>query len=277
MSLISGFARGVAFPLLELIAGRKNAVRLGRALSMAARRDIANDMASNGELLVQQVVLRDAQGPLCIFDVGANAGHWSSSLLAAAAGRDIEIHVFEPASATFAILKNNLAAAGQRIHFVQQALSSAPGSAQLHIVGDGLGVNSLHHRADASGAETITLNTVDDYCAAAGITRIDLIKIDAEGHDLSVMEGAKRMLASKSIAAMQFEYNQRWIDSRHFLKDAFELLQPLGYEIGKATPKGIEFYPAYHFELESYREGNYLACLPALKDVFPQLKWWNLE
>ncbi len=144
-------------------------------------------------------------------------------------------------------------------------------------MGEGLGVNSLHARPDGKGAETITLNTVDAYCAQANIRHVDLIKIDAEGHDLMVMEGARRMLEAKAIEALQFEYNARWIDSRHYLKDAFELLQPLGYELGKVTPQGIEFYPGYHWELESFREGNYLACLPGAKARFPQVKWWNLE
>jgi hypothetical protein len=61
------------------------------------------------------------------------------------------------------------------------------------------------------------------------------------------------------------------------LKDAFELLLPLGYKLGKITGKGLEFYPDWHFELESFREGNYLACLPEWSSRFPQVKWWNLE
>ena len=43
----------------------------------------------------------------------------------------------------------------------------------------------------------------------------------------------------------------------------FELVQPIGYKLGKVTPKGIEFYEAWDPELETYREGNYVACRPA--------------
>jgi len=84
------------------------------------------------------------------------------------------------------------------------------------------------------------------------------------------------MLEAHRIQVLQFEYNQRWIDSRHYLKDAFELLEPLGYKLGKITPRGIEFYPQWHFELETFREGNYLACLSEHVDLFPQIRWWNL-
>ncbi len=145
-------------------------------------------------------------------------------------------------------------------------------------MGAGLGTNSLH--AGAAGAESIesvTLNTVDDYCREQGIGRVDLMKIDAEGHDLAVMTGARRMLQQRAIGAMQYEYNQRWIESRHFLKDVFDLLAPLGYKIGKVTARGIEFYPNWHFELESFREANYLACTDETARIFPTVKWWNLH
>jgi hypothetical protein len=32
----------------------------------------------------------------------------------------------------------------------------------------------------------------------------------------------------------------------------------LGYRVGKVTPRGIEFYEAWHPELESFKEGNYV-------------------
>ena len=38
------------------------------------------------------------------------------------------------------------------------------------------------------------------------------------------------------IQVTRFEYNHRWVMSRNFLRDAFELLLPLGYELGKLTP-----------------------------------------
>jgi len=74
---------------------------------------------------------------------------------------------------------------------------------------------------------------------------------------------------------LQFEYNHRWVFSRHFLRDAFEFMRPLGYEIGKVTPKGIEFYAGWHPELETFREGNYLACRAEWVNRFPRIEWWN--
>jgi len=43
------------------------------------------------------------------------------------------------------------------------------------------------------------------------------------------------------------------------------------------TPKGIEFYEAWHPELETYREGNYVACLSEWTSAFPLVIWWNAD
>lgn len=259
--------------------GRRNLVRFARSLTMASRLDVPNAISVNGELMVQRVVQGQCGSGECVaFDVGANRGEWSRSLLAAAGGRAVRVHAFEPASATVRLLQENLQRWNGKVQIVPAALSSRTGTAEFFIAGEGLGTNSLHARAARDEkTETIRLTTADEYCAQNGIARIDLLKIDAEGHDFEVLRGASGMLARRAIQVLQFEYNQRWIDARHFLKDVFDLLLPLGYHIGKVTPRGIEFYPAYHFELESFREANYLACLPEWRARFPQVKWWNLS
>lgn len=269
---------------LWAVMGRRNLVRFARLLTMESRLDAGNEIHSNGERMVQSAAATGTPPgkPVVVFDAGANIGQWTRDMLdaARAAGRsDVQVHSFEPCQGTYEILKRNLAgfAGSDRVTCVHKALSSAPGSAVLNIVGDGAGTNSLHQQAGMNAAkqETITLTTVDDYCREAAIERIALLKIDTEGHDMSVIEGAKAMLGRRAIDLVQFEYNQRWIYSRHYLLDAFSMLQPLGYRLGKITPTGIEFYKDWHYELESWREGNYLACLESWVGRFPAIRWWN--
>ena len=52
-----------------------------------------------------------------------------------------------------------------------------------------------------------------------------------------------------------------------------ELLTPLDYRVGKVTRLGIEFYSRWDFELESFRESNYLACRGDWVERFPQVAW----
>lgn len=94
---------------------------------------------------------------------------------------------------------------------------------------------------------------------------------------MDVLLGGKEMISSGNVDVLQFEYNQCWIKARRFLKDAFEFFQPAGFEIGKITPLGIEFYQEWHYELESFREANFLAVRRPLRPKFKEIKWWNYQ
>ena len=91
--------------------------------------------------------------------------------------------------------------------------------------------------------ENVVTTTLDSYAEQSCVARFTLVKIDAEGHDLAVLRGAHTLLSEHRIAVAQFEYNHRWIFGRFYLRDAFEFLLPLGYRVGKLTPRGVEFYP----------------------------------
>jgi methyltransferase FkbM-like protein len=113
------------------------------------------------------------------------------------------------------------------------------------------------------------------YAQQTGVAHFALVKIDAEGHDLSVLHGARALLAEHRIAVAQFEYNHRWILGRFFLRDAFEFLLALGYRVGKLTTRGVEFYPGWDLDLETFVEGNYLACDPEAAALLPAVTWWK--
>jgi FkbM family methyltransferase len=266
---------------IEKVVGRRHLVRGSRFALDYARRDVPNQMATNGETMVQDVVIAaTASDCLVVFDVGANIGDWSRRLLTAARerGRQTQVHAFEPAAATFAELIANLLPAFEgSVVPVQSAASDHNGDATLFKIHELAGSNSIHGiRGSTEGLtpETINLWTLDDYCRSVGIETIDLLKIDAEGHDHLVLSGARTLLARGAIEVIQFEYNHRWIGARRYLKDVFDDLVPLGYEIGKVTPDGIEWYPTWSEELETFREGNYLASRPESRRRFPAIRWW---
>jgi FkbM family methyltransferase len=232
-----------------------------------ARFDVPNDPACNGERGVQATVLRHPQTgrKTVVFDVGANVGDWTWAILEQAGNlAGLEVHAFEPCSGTYNILSSRISAlsGSAKVVPVRKACSSSSGTGALHIVGIGAGTNSLTCAEHADGVEQVELISIDDYCHTSSISHVSLLKIDAEGHDLEVIKGATRMLQQQNIDVLQFEYNQRWIFNCSFLRDVFNLLSPWGYRIGKVTPYGVEFYERWDWELETFREGNYLACLP---------------
>lgn len=231
-----------------------------------ARFDVPNDPVCNGERLVQAIVIQYARScdRTVVFDVGANIGDWTCAMLEQANDLPgLRVHAFEPCSGTYEILVNRtcIPQGAAKIIPVRKACSSSTGTGTLHVVGIGAGTNSLTCTEPGSADEQVELTSIDDYCHMSGIDRVSLLKIDAEGHDFAVIEGATSMLQQQSIEVLQFEYNQRWIFSCTFLRDVFNILSPLGYSIGKVTPCGIEFYERWDSELETFREGNYLACL----------------
>lgn len=271
-----------AIDALCVLVGRRQVVRAARFTLNRARLDLPNGPETNGEYSLQRWVLDaiPAPDPVTVFDVGANVGTWSGSLLSQAHreghGSRLELHAFEPASYTHAVLRERLPASVRVNHL---ALSATGGQTTLYITHPGAGTNSLHQANGGHGGaqqtEIVTTTTVDEYITQHGIHHIDFMKLDTEGHDYQVLLGALGALKAKKIAAVQFEYNHRWVYARHFLKDAFDLLTPLRYMVGKLTPRGIEFYPEWDPELESFVEGNYVACTQEMARRLPSVAWWK--
>src|SRR6185503_14354274 len=54
--------------------------------------------------------------------------------------------------------------------------------------------------------ESIQVLTIDAFCDREEIYHIHFLKLDVEGHELSVLNGAKRMLDSGKISIIQFEF-----------------------------------------------------------------------
>lgn len=272
----------VTAALVETLVGRRFMVRGSRFLLDYARRDVPNQMSTNGEWAIQDAVLAQATTDcLVVFDVGAHIGEWSRRLLTAARrrGRPIRVHAFEPAAATYDQLVSNLVPTFDgSVVAIRSAASDHSGKATLFKVHELAGSNSLHGIAGSTTGldrETVDLCTLDEYCALAGIQAIDLLKIDAEGHDHQVLIGARQLLNRGAIDVVQFEYNYRWIGARRYLKDVFDDLGPLGYEIGKVTPRGVEWYSSWAPELETFREGNYVAVRSSSRWRFPAIVWWH--
>jgi FkbM family methyltransferase len=262
--------------------GRHRVLRAGRLVLYRARLDVPNDLTTNGEKNLQRWVagLSVVGTKLHVVDVGANIGNWSESMISAMrqAGRldDLRLDAFEPSTHTFTLLSQRVRI--RQAHLYQVALSDRTGSSILYVTGLGAGTNSLHAPAvstTTTSFEQVDIATLDEVVDRGGLDKIALLKVDTEGHDLAVLRGAEKLFMDHRILVVQFEYNHRWVLSRSFLWDAFELLQPKGYVLGKLTPKGVEFYSRWDPDLETFVEGNYVACLPEVATRLPSVSWWK--
>jgi FkbM family methyltransferase len=137
----------------------------------------------------------DAAQPGIAIDIGANLG-WHA--LHAARHRNVETLVaFEPDPFNAWLLERNLSENGiDNVIVESRAVGAAPGVAQLHRYGrNNFGRHSI--AADhGNGSRTIPVTDIDSALAALGLGErpISLIKIDVEGYEPAVIDGATRTL-----------------------------------------------------------------------------------
>lgn len=130
------------------------------------------------------------------FDIGSNIGYYSLTA-APLVGPSGRIYAFEPATQQFTLLKANLSRNNlTQVEAVQLALSDCNGPGVLHL-DDTFNTGSAALRSgDATGPneETVTCTTLDDFVESRQIDRIDVMKIDVEGFEMSVLRGGCRTL-----------------------------------------------------------------------------------
>lgn len=213
----------------------------------------------SGEQYALRYAAEHAPHSRCIIDVGANSGSWT--LTAQETWPEAAVHAFEPSTAMF----RELSARAPGAVLVQAALGEREGEATLYAVPGLSGLSSLHNRdlgahgMTMSGLETVPVTTLDGYCAVNHISRVDYLKIDAEGHDLAVLHGASGLLEAGAIGFLQFEFGGCNIDSRTFLRDFVRLLEPR-YRIYRMLVDGLE--PLTYSERdEVFVTSNFLAEL----------------
>lgn len=130
-----------------------------------------------------------------IFDVGANEGQTLKRVKTALP--HAQVHCFEPVKDTFEQL-SRVARSYVDVQCHQMALSSKPGQARVIQAGVSV-MNQIEPTQQDDVADSVMMRTVDSVCEKAPISRIHLLKIDTEGHDLEVLRGAAKMLHAKRI------------------------------------------------------------------------------
>ncbi|MBL7963926.1 MAG: FkbM family methyltransferase [Flavobacteriales bacterium] len=215
------------------------------------------------EEAVRQTV-GNSLGPLTVFDVGANAGDYIALLQHTLPGRALVVHAFEPDPDLLAALERRFS--GQPgITLMGAALSDHAGRATFHRHTHGQ-LSSLHAQVPGTFRETqgthtfeVELRTLDEHCAAHGIPQIHLLKIDVEGHELFVLQGARRMLAEGRIDHIQFEFSDMNVASRTFFADFWQLLHPT-HDLFRLCLDGLAPITQYDpLVLEIFHPVNFMA------------------
>jgi len=213
----------------------------------------------NGEKRVIELV---APGASTFIDVGANVGDWAELFLCAS-GREKRGLLIEASSSAIAKLQERFEGrAGIRI--ICAAASDSSGEIEFYEEPREGQTSSLQRSAARPDARThkVRLTTVDEEATGADFGYVDMLKIDAEGHDFHVLRGASRLLNEGRIGIVQFEYNRPWAYAGSTLSAAISFLKDLRYEVYLLRSTGL-----HPFDYERYGEffgyANFVAISPA--------------
>lgn len=128
-----------------------------------------------------------------IVDVGAYRGDFTAASLAEFPGSSALL--FEPGPAKAAALRERFAV-DPGVRVVEAALSDEAGEALLYELSDPATDSLLPPRGyQAEATRTVRVDRLDAVLAQQEAPSVDLIKIDAQGHDLRVLRGAAETLA----------------------------------------------------------------------------------
>lgn len=181
-----------------------------------------------------------------IFDVGAHSGQMAKLL--ARLSPHGRIFAFEPSPYALRILilvKKLLRLKG--VEIIAKALGPTPGESQLVTPlkdGGTLGFGLAHVGKDGgarkSRIDKIEIIVGDDFVRQKALTRLDLIKIDVEGHEFAALSGLSETLdrlQPNLVVEIVQKHLQRAGASSEVL---WQFLLQKGYRLYRLLPGGLE-------------------------------------
>jgi FkbM family methyltransferase len=131
-------------------------------------------------------------GAIC-YDIGANQGLWSLRM-AERAGRDGRVCAFEPIPENVDSLKANAAMSGVAIEAYAFALAEHEGAVNMYLPTD-VGSGSLARHGDDARVLIVAVKTLDAVWQSDGCPQVALVKMDVEGAEVSVLQGALHFIS----------------------------------------------------------------------------------
>ena len=174
-----------------------------------------------------------------VLDIGAHIGYYTLQI-AARVGSKGQVHAFEPVSDTFAYLKKNILLnkftnvfanryivhdrCGRKEIFISDERNTGKSSV-VEPVGD------ITRRIEIAKCITI-----DEYINQRELSKIDIVKIDVEGNELSILKGMRNLLESQNHLNIIVEIHKGHLLSQGIEpKEVYDFLQKFGFSAKQIT------------------------------------------
>ena len=170
---------------------------------------------------------------LTVLDVGANLGYYTAlaQSILNGAGR---ILALEPDPENFRFLKATMSLNPhpEIVTCYPAAASDQEGRLRLHTSADNRGDNRMYANELANGFVEVDVTTVDRLVAQAGHPVIDLVKIDVQGYEFSVVTGMRQTIAASPRMLLFSEFWPHGLSSAGASGEKYlDLLVSLGFKI----------------------------------------------
>lgn len=192
-----------------------------------------------------------------IIDVGVNIGHTLLNFARLSPGG--KIFGFEPDSVNYQKAERNIGLNDfGNISLIKKGVGSKTATARLYRVNeDNAGMNrildcsaDLHNEFDFDEIEIIKL---DDFAVENELAQIDLIKIDVEGYELKVLEGAENSLRAYAPTLFIELDDDNLRDQGDSAEKVILFLERFGYKIFRAADEspisGEDDFSNCHFDI----------------------------
>jgi len=175
---------------------------------------------------------------MVVVDIGANIGYFTL-LAARLVGEKGRVFAFEPEPYNYSLLCKNVGANGcNNVTVVQKAVFNESGKMRLFLEKRNLGGHSLSKAGilNGTGFTTIDVISLDEFFRNKGF-KIDVIKMDAEGSEMGILQGMANLISESDNLRIITEFSPALLRGFGFSPIVFlNKLKECGftlYEIGQ--------------------------------------------
>lgn len=175
---------------------------------------------------VNELERLDAREVMKVFDVGAAIGEAALPILRAFP--KAELYCFEPNPYQFGQLKKRTKKFGDRVRYFDYALYDKNDDTTFNIRTDHPDASSFLKESENHDSIVVKRRRLDDVVKELKCSHIDFLKIDVEGVEKEVLEGAKEALKITDNVYVEISPLRKGLHNHDYI-DVFEILHRAGF------------------------------------------------